>query len=141
MILWFPEFSNFKKYFFCTYISLIFSLNASSFPPILFVFLPLFYCIDCLLSNLVLPFTIVWFDLLWKLVLLSQILWTFSIYLEAVAILPQLVLLQRSRNIDNLTGNYAFLLGYAIYVYKMLTFFWSYYPFILISIAYTYFFF
>ncbi|XP_074584480.1 ER lumen protein-retaining receptor-like isoform X1 [Curcuma longa] len=40
-----------------------------------------------------------------------EILWTFSIYLEAVAILPQLVLLQRSRNIDNLTGNYVFFLG------------------------------
>ena len=40
-----------------------------------------------------------------------QILWTFSIYLEAVAILPQLVLLQRTQNIDNLTGNYVFLLG------------------------------
>ena len=44
---------------------------------------------------------------------LSQILWTFSIYLEAVAILPQLVLLQRTQNIDNLTGNYVFLLGCA----------------------------
>ncbi|GFY83369.1 endoplasmic reticulum retention defective 2B [Actinidia rufa] len=43
-----------------------------------------------------------------------EVLWTFSLYLEAVAILPQLVLLQRSRNIDNLTGNYVFLLGYAI---------------------------
>ena len=42
-----------------------------------------------------------------------QILWTFSIYLEAVAILPQLVLLQRTQNIDNLTGNYVFLLGCA----------------------------
>ncbi|KAM2598029.1 hypothetical protein TB2_042260 [Malus domestica] len=31
-----------------------------------------------------------------------EVLWAFSIYLEAVAILPQLVLLQRSRNIDNL---------------------------------------
>ncbi|KAL6291802.1 hypothetical protein ACE6H2_009312 [Prunus campanulata] len=40
-----------------------------------------------------------------------EVLWAFSIYLEAVAILPQLVLLQRSRNIDNLTGNYVFLLG------------------------------
>ncbi|XP_074584481.1 ER lumen protein-retaining receptor B-like isoform X2 [Curcuma longa] len=44
-----------------------------------------------------------------------EILWTFSIYLEAVAILPQLVLLQRSRNIDNLTGNYVFFLG-ALYL-------------------------
>ncbi|XVE62253.1 hypothetical protein DITRI_Ditri06bG0103300 [Diplodiscus trichospermus] len=41
----------------------------------------------------------------------TEVLWTFSIYLEAVAILPQLVLLQRSSNIDNLTGNYVFLLG------------------------------
>ncbi|MEW5312334.1 MAG: hypothetical protein WDW38_003975 [Sanguina aurantia] len=40
-----------------------------------------------------------------------EVLWTFSIYLEAVAILPQLVLLQRTQNIDNLTGNYIFLLG------------------------------
>ena len=42
-----------------------------------------------------------------------QLMWTFSIYLEAVAILPQLVLLQRTQNIDNLTGNYVFLLGCA----------------------------
>ncbi|XP_021283389.1 ER lumen protein-retaining receptor-like [Herrania umbratica] len=40
-----------------------------------------------------------------------EVLWTFSLYLEALAILPQLVLLQRSRNIDNLTGNYIFFLG------------------------------
>ena len=32
---------------------------------------------------------------------------------EAVAILPQLVLLQRTQNIDNLTGNYVFMLGCA----------------------------
>eukprot|EP00850_Spirogloea_muscicola_P010042 SM000058S18472 [mRNA] locus=s58:74692:81003:- [translate_table: standard] len=36
-----------------------------------------------------------------------EVLWTFSIYLEAVAILPQLVLLQRTKNVDNLTGNYS----------------------------------
>jgi len=41
-----------------------------------------------------------------------EVLWTSSLYLEAVAILPQLVLLQRTRNIDNLTGQYIFLLGY-----------------------------
>lgn len=40
-----------------------------------------------------------------------EIFWAFSIYLEAVAILPQLVLLQRSRNVDNLTGQYVFFLG------------------------------
>ncbi|KAG5560658.1 hypothetical protein RHGRI_003852 [Rhododendron griersonianum] len=43
----------------------------------------------------------------------KEVMWTFSLYLEAVAILPQLVLLQRSRNIDNLTGQYVVLLGYS----------------------------
>ncbi|KAK6232515.1 hypothetical protein SCA6_002588 [Theobroma cacao] len=43
-----------------------------------------------------------------------EVLWTFSLYLEALAIIPQLVLLQRSRNIDNLTGNYIFFLGYVL---------------------------
>ncbi|CAN1242597.1 ER lumen protein-retaining receptor B [Linum perenne] len=42
---------------------------------------------------------------------IMEIMWTFSLYLEAVAILPQLVLLQKTRNIDNLTGQYIFLLG------------------------------
>ncbi|KAI7846116.1 hypothetical protein COHA_000377 [Chlorella ohadii] len=41
----------------------------------------------------------------------TEVLWTFSIYLEAVAILPQLVLMQRTQNIDNLTANYIALLG------------------------------
>eukprot|EP00882_Tetradesmus_deserticola_P032890 GHRQ01037527.1.p1 GENE.GHRQ01037527.1~~GHRQ01037527.1.p1 ORF type:complete len:153 (+),score=35.41 GHRQ01037527.1:638-1096(+) len=45
-----------------------------------------------------------------------EVLWTFSIYLEAVAIMPQLVLLQRTQNIDNLTGNYVFLLGCAAWI-------------------------
>ncbi|XP_010916687.1 ER lumen protein-retaining receptor A [Elaeis guineensis] len=40
-----------------------------------------------------------------------EVFWAFSIYLEAVAILPQLVLLQRSGNVDNLTGQYVFFLG------------------------------
>ena len=37
--------------------------------------------------------------------------WTFSIYLESIAILPQLSLLKRYRVVENLTGNYVFLLG------------------------------
>eukprot|EP01099_Mayorella_cantabrigiensis_P001408 TRINITY_DN1608_c0_g1_i2.p1 TRINITY_DN1608_c0_g1~~TRINITY_DN1608_c0_g1_i2.p1 ORF type:complete len:233 (-),score=49.20 TRINITY_DN1608_c0_g1_i2:170-820(-) len=41
----------------------------------------------------------------------SEILWTFSIYLEAVAILPQLVLLQRTGDVDTLTHDYIFALG------------------------------
>ncbi|CAN0915742.1 ER lumen protein-retaining receptor [Linum grandiflorum] len=44
----------------------------------------------------------------------KEVLWTFSLYLEAVAILPQLVLLQKTRNIDNLTGQYVLLLGYLV---------------------------
>ena len=49
---------------------------------------------------------------------MRQVLWTFSIYLEAVAILPQLVVMQRTQNIDNLTGNYVFLLGYGVRTWK-----------------------
>ncbi|XP_047947134.1 ER lumen protein-retaining receptor-like isoform X1 [Salvia hispanica] len=41
----------------------------------------------------------------------KEVMWAFSLYLEAVAILPQLVLLQRTKNIDNLTGQYVFFLG------------------------------
>ena len=40
-----------------------------------------------------------------------ELAWTFSIVLEAVAILPQLVLLQRTGNVDNLTGHYVAALG------------------------------
>lgn len=64
-----------------------------------------YWLLLCLLSR---------FYLYRKLDLIQQVLWSFSLYLEAVAILPQLVLLQRSRNIDNLTGNYVFLLGYVL---------------------------
>ncbi|GMN43486.1 hypothetical protein TIFTF001_012692 [Ficus carica] len=42
---------------------------------------------------------------------IQEVLWAFSIYLEAIAIIPQLVLLQRSGNVDNLTGQYVFFLG------------------------------
>lgn len=56
--------------------------------------------------------TITLFNYLYDLSkLIDQVMWAFSIYLEAVAILPQLVLLQRTRNIDNLTGQYVVLLG------------------------------
>ncbi|XP_074568204.1 ER lumen protein-retaining receptor A-like [Curcuma longa] len=42
---------------------------------------------------------------------IREVCWSFSIFLEAVAILPQLVLLQRSGNVDNLTSQYVFFLG------------------------------
>ncbi|GJD07736.1 ER lumen protein-retaining receptor [Galdieria sulphuraria] len=40
-----------------------------------------------------------------------EILWSFSQYLEAVAILPQLLLLQRTGEVENLTSHYIFCLG------------------------------
>lgn len=45
-----------------------------------------------------------------------QILWTFSEYLEAVAIIPQLVLLQRLKEVENLTSNYVFAIGACVNV-------------------------
>eukprot|EP01116_Phalansterium_solitarium_P021451 TRINITY_DN6670_c0_g1_i2.p2 TRINITY_DN6670_c0_g1~~TRINITY_DN6670_c0_g1_i2.p2 ORF type:complete len:200 (+),score=0.81 TRINITY_DN6670_c0_g1_i2:61-600(+) len=40
-----------------------------------------------------------------------EVLWTFSVYLEAVAILPQLFLLQRTGEAENMTADYMFCLG------------------------------
>ena len=40
-----------------------------------------------------------------------ELLWTFSIYLESIAILPQLIVLQRYREVENLMGNYIFFMG------------------------------
>lgn len=37
--------------------------------------------------------------------------WNISIYLESLAIVPQLIILQRYREVENLTGNYVFFLG------------------------------
>lgn len=54
------------------------------------------------------------------MIYIFQVLWAFSIYLEAVAILPQLVLLQRSGNVDNLTSQYVFFLGYVIHLSHLL---------------------
>ena len=42
---------------------------------------------------------------------MQEILWTFSIYLEAVAIFPQLMVLQRTGKVENMTSNYVFTLG------------------------------
>lgn len=42
---------------------------------------------------------------------IMELCWSFSIYLEAVAILPQLIVLQRYREVENLTGNYIFFMG------------------------------
>lgn len=42
---------------------------------------------------------------------LVEVLWTFSIWLESVAIIPQLLLLQQMREIENLTSNYVACMG------------------------------
>ncbi|KAL7445312.1 hypothetical protein ACHAXH_008515 [Discostella pseudostelligera] len=42
---------------------------------------------------------------------IQEWLWMFSIYLESIAILPQLIVLQRYREVENLTGNYIFFMG------------------------------
>lgn len=58
---------------------------------------------------------------------IMEITWTFSQFLEAVAILPQLVLLQRTNNTHNLTWQYVLLLGIyrplyiANWIYKYFT--------------------
>ncbi|KAK4769978.1 hypothetical protein SAY87_030510 [Trapa incisa] len=56
----------------------------------------------------------------------QEIFWAFSIYLEAVAIFPQLVLLQRSGNVDNLAGQYVFFLG-AYRVFYILNWIYRYF--------------
>lgn len=40
-----------------------------------------------------------------------EMLWYLSIFLEAMAIVPQLIVLQRYREVENLTGHYVFFLG------------------------------
>eukprot|EP00736_Rhodelphis_marinus_P005447 Rmarinus@m.19752 len=56
-----------------------------------------------------------------------EILWAFSIFLESVAILPQLFLLQKTGECENLTSHYIFFLGgyrgmYIInWIYRYLT--------------------
>lgn len=43
--------------------------------------------------------------------ILTEIVWSFSIYLESVAIMPQLFLLQKTGEGDNITAHYMFALG------------------------------
>lgn len=48
---------------------------------------------------------------------ITELLWTFSIWLESVAIVPQLLLLQQLREVENLTGNYVACLGLYRFMY------------------------
>lgn len=43
--------------------------------------------------------------------LILQVLWTFSIYLESVAILPQLFLVSKTGEAESITSHYLFALG------------------------------
>ena len=45
--------------------------------------------------------------------------WYFSIFLEAVAILPQMTILRRYREIENLTVHYVFFLGFYRFLYLL----------------------
>lgn len=49
--------------------------------------------------------------ILWFYYSIQEILWAFSIYLESVAILPQLFLLQRTGEVEILTSDYIAALG------------------------------
>jgi ER lumen protein retaining receptor len=42
---------------------------------------------------------------------ISEVLWTYSLWLESIAIVPQLFLLQRTQRIEILTKDYIFFLG------------------------------
>ena len=52
-----------------------------------------------------------------------EILWTFSIYLESVAILPQLFMISKTGEAESITSHYLFALGAyrALYIFN-----WAY---------------
>jgi len=55
--------------------------------------------------------------------IVMELLWTFSIYLESVAFLPQWTVLRKHRIVENLTGKFIFFLG----MYRLLYIFnWIY---------------
>jgi ER lumen protein retaining receptor len=58
---------------------------------------------------------------------LSEILWTFSIWLESVAILPQLFMLQRTGEAETITTHYLFALGLyrALYIPNWIWRYWT----------------
>jgi len=50
-----------------------------------------------------------------KIPLIFQVLWTFSIYLESVAIMPQLFMLSKTGSAETITAHYLFALGLNIF--------------------------
>jgi len=49
--------------------------------------------------------------------IVMELLWTFSIYLESVAFLPQWTVLRKHRIVENLTGKFIFFLGMYRFLY------------------------
>lgn len=58
---------------------------------------------------------------------LQELLWLFSIYLESIAILPQLLTLRKYRLVENLTGKFVFFLGMYRFFYIINWVYRSYY--------------
>ena len=56
----------------------------------------------------------------------AQILWTFSIYLESVAILPQLFMISKTGEAETITSHYLFALGSYRTLY-IVNWVWRYY--------------
>lgn len=58
---------------------------------------------------------------------LLQILWTFSIYLESVAILPQLFMVSKTGEAESITSHYLFALGMyrALYLFNWIYRYWA----------------
>eukprot|EP01117_Protostelium_nocturnum_P000527 TRINITY_DN10592_c0_g1_i2.p1 TRINITY_DN10592_c0_g1~~TRINITY_DN10592_c0_g1_i2.p1 ORF type:complete len:215 (+),score=30.81 TRINITY_DN10592_c0_g1_i2:89-733(+) len=55
-----------------------------------------------------------------------EVLWAFSIFLESVAIIPQLFLLQRTGEVENINSDYIFCLG-AYRALYLINWVWRYY--------------
>jgi len=49
-------------------------------------------------------------------VLLNRLLWAFCVYIEAVAVLPQLLMMQKMKEVEALTANYVFALGVSRFI-------------------------
>lgn len=57
---------------------------------------------------------------------MAQILWTFSIYLESVAILPQLFMISKTGEAETITTHYLFFLGLYRALY-LINWIWRFY--------------
>ena len=65
----------------------------------------------CVAPSFALAFVLQAYDQGTPFVDVMMLLWTFSIVLESISIMPQLILLRRYKNVESLTGQYVFCLG------------------------------